>query len=97
MVEPAVAVPAPTLATLVSVRSALVADTPKTAVIVLELVPTLVVNDPEGIVLVTLPATELVTTAVTVQLDAGGIKLPEDSVSVPSPAVAAAVAPLQLV
>ena len=84
-------------ATLVTDRSALVADTPKTAVIVLELVPTLVVKDPEGIVLVTLPATELVTTEVKVQLDAGGIKLPNESVSVPSPAPADAVPPLQLV
>ena len=95
MVEPMV--PLPLEATLVTLKSALLADTPKTAVIVLELVPTLVVNEPEGIVLVTLPATEFVTTAVTVQLEAGGIKLPDASVSVPSPAVAVAATPLQLV
>ena len=95
MVEPMV--PLALEATLVTLKSALVADTPKTAVIVLELVPTLVVNDPEGIVLGRLPATELVTTAVTVQLDAGGIKLPDDSVSVPNPAVAVAAPPMQLV
>ena len=44
--------------------------TPRTAVTVAELVPTEVVKEPEAIVFVTVPATELVTTAVSVQLEA---------------------------
>lgn len=96
MVEPAVAEPAPTLDTLVSVKSAL-AKTLRTAVAVLVLVPTEVVSEPEAIVLVIGPATELVTTAVTVQLEAGGIRVPNDRVKVPAPVAAAAVPPLQLV
>lgn len=83
-------------ATLVTVKSAL-DTTPRTAVAVRELVPTEVVNDPDGIVLVNVPATELVTTVVTVQLEAGGISVPADKVKVPSPLVAAAVPALQLV
>ena len=81
---------------MVTVRSAL-DTTPRTAVAVRELVPTDVVNDPDGIVLVNVPATELVTTVVTVQLEAGGTSVPADKVKVPSPLVAAAVPALQLV
>ncbi len=83
-------------ATLVSVRSAL-ETTLRTAVAVRELVPTEVVNEPDGMVLVKVPDTELVTTVVTVQLDAGGISVPADKVKVPKPAVAAALPALQLV
>lgn len=66
MVEPCTAGP---LATLVVVKSALEL-TPSTAVTVAELVPTEVVREPEAIVFVMVPATELVTTAVNVQLEA---------------------------
>ena len=83
-------------ATLVSVRSA-TDTTLRTAVAVRELVPTEVVNEPDGMVLVRVPDTELVTTVVTVQLDAGGTTVPDDRVNVPILAVAAAVPELQLV
>ena len=84
MVEPAT--PGP-LATLVVVKSALEL-TPRTAVTVAELVPTEVVKEPEAIVFVTVPATELVTTAVSVQLEAWGINVPTGSVKDPAPATA---------
>ena len=84
------------LATLVRVRSAL-AKTPSTAVAVEVLAPKDVTKDPDAIVLVTVPATELVTTVVTVQLEAGGINAPTDKVKVPKPTVAFAEPALQLV
>ena len=62
-----------------------------------ELVPTEVVKEPDGMVLVNVPDTELVTTVVTVQLDPGGISVPADNVKVPRPTVAAALPTLQLV
>ena len=83
-------------ATLVRVRSA-TERTLRTAVAVRELVPTEVVNEPDGMVLVRLPDTELVTTEVTVQLEPGGTTVPDDKVKVPKLAVAAAVPELQLV
>lgn len=60
-------------------------------------VPTDVVNDPAGIVLVIAPATELVTTVVTVQTPAGGMVNPAPSVKLLPPAVAVAAPPVQLV
>lgn len=72
-------------------------DTPKTAVAVRALLPTEVVKDPEGIVLVSVPETELVTTVETEQLEPGGINAPTERVSVPRPAVAVATPVLQLV
>ncbi len=56
------------LEVLVICKSAL-ARTIKPALTVAVLVPTDVVREPAGIVLVMLPETELVTTTVTVQLD----------------------------
>ena len=94
MVEPAVALALE--ATLVSVRSALEA-TERVAVAVLELVPTEVDKEPEGIVLVTVPVMEPVTTLVSVQLSPGGINVPVDKVSEPAPATAVATPALQLV
>ena len=84
MVEPCTAAP---LATLVSVKSALEL-TPSTAVTVAELVPTEVVKEPDAIVFVIVPATELVTTDVIVQVDPCGIKVPAGSVKEPAPAIA---------
>ena len=80
---------------VVSVRSA--AKTPSVAVAADVLVPSDVVKDPAGIVLVTVPPTELVTMLVSVQLAAGAINVPADRVSVPKPTVAFAVPALQLV
>ena len=57
MVRPCV--PVLELATLVTVRSA-IDNTPRTAVAVRELVPTEVVKEPDGMVLVNVPDTELV-------------------------------------
>ncbi len=94
MVPPAV--PLAVLGVLVTVRSALEA-TERVAVAVLELVPTEVDNEPEGIVLVIVPAMELVTTLVSVQLSPGGIKVPTDKVNVPAPITAAAAPAVQLV
>lgn len=68
-----------------------VGTTPITALTVVELVPTEVVNEPGAIVLVTVPPTELVTTTVMVQVDACGIKVPRGSVK--EPVFGVAVAP----
>ncbi len=93
-------VPVEELATLVTVRSA-IESTPRVAVAATELVPTDVVKEPAGIVLVSVtvevPEIELVTTVVTVQLEPGGTTVPADKVKVPRFAVAAAVPALQLV
>ena len=94
MVEPATALAV--LAVLVSVKSAFEA-TERVAVAVLELVPTEVDKEPEGIVLITVPVIELVTTLVSVQLRPGGIKVPTDKVSVPAPITAVAAPAVQLV
>jgi hypothetical protein len=94
-VPPAVAVPAPTLETFVTVRSAL-AKTLNTALTVAVFVPTEVVSEPAGIVLVIVPATELVTTTETEQLEPWGMRVPAANVRDPSPGVEFAV-PIQLV
>ena len=65
------------------------------AVAVEALAPTDVVREPEGIVFVSGPPTELVTTTVTVQVDAWGIKVPDGRDSDPAPAVAVATPALQ--
>ena len=75
-------------------RSAL-AFTTRTAVATEVLVPTEVVKEPAAIVLVIVPPTELVTTTVTVQVDACGINVPAARVKEPEPGVAVATAPLQ--
>jgi hypothetical protein len=62
-----------------------------TALTVAELVPAEVVKEPDGMVLVTVPPTELVTTTVTVQVDACGIRVPIASVK--EPVLGVAVAP----
>ncbi len=59
----------------------------KVALPTFELAPTVVVRDPAGIEFVTVPPTELVTTAVTVQNEPGGMTAFTGSVSVPSPAL----------
>lgn len=84
------------VATLLTTRSAL-ALTLKTAVAVFELLPTEVVSDPAGIVLVTVPPTALVTTLEMAQLAPGGMTAPAASVSVPRPVVAATVPGTQVV
>ena len=61
------------------------------------LLPTEVVKEPEAIVLVKVPTTELVTTVVKVQLAPGGISVPAARVTVPKFTVALAVPGLQLV
>ena len=81
-------------ATLVRVRSALEVTT-RTAVAAEALVPTEVVKEPTAIVLVTVPPTELVTTTVTVQVEACGINVPAGRVKEPELGVAVATAPLQ--
>ena len=91
MVEPCTAGP---LATLVSTKSAL-APTPSTAVTVAELVPTEVVNEPDAMVFVTDPAIELVTTAVSVQVEPCGITVPSGRVNEPAPATADTDPPVQ--
>ena len=68
-----------------------------TAVAVDALVPTDVVKEPEAIVLVKVPTTELVTTLVKVQLAPGGMSVPAARVNVPKFTVAVAVPGLQLV
>lgn len=93
MVPPAVAL---TLdAVFVTCKSA--PSTLKTAVAVLVLVPSAVVNEPEGTVFVTVPREELVTTAVTVHVAPGGMTVPDESVNVPAPGVAPTTPPTQLV
>lgn len=87
--------PLPLEATLVTDRSEL-ARTLNTALAVDVLVPTEVVSDPAGIVLVIVPETELVTTTETEQLEPWGIRVPAASVSEPTPGVEFAV-PIQLV
>ena len=82
-------------ATLVTVRSAL-AKTLRTAVAVAVFVPTDVVSDPDGIVLVIVPPTELVTATETTQLEPWGIKVPVANVREPRPGVEFAV-PIQVV
>lgn len=53
-------------------------------------------SEPAGMVLVTVPPTELVTTTEAVQTEPGGIRVPAANVNVPAPAVAVTV-PAQLV
>lgn len=89
------AVPLTLEATLVTCRSAL-ATTLRTAVTELVLVPTEVVREPAGIVLVNVPEAELVTTTLKEQLAPGGICVPDDSVTLVPPGVLPAV-PIQLV
>ena len=79
---------------MVRVRSAL-AVTTRTAVATEVLVPTEVVKEPAAIVLVIVPPNELVTTTVTVQVDACGINVLAARVKEPEPGVAVATAPLQ--
>lgn len=62
--------------------------TPSVAVAVVEFVPTEVVREPEAIVFVTVPKIELVTTAVKVQVDPGGITVPTGNVKDPARATA---------
>ena len=69
--------------------------TTKTAEAAFSLVPTLVTKAPAAIVLVTVPATELVTTTVTVQMDAGEINVPAGRVTDPPPGGAVATPPVQ--
>lgn len=59
------------------------------------LVPTEVVSEPEAMVLVTVPLTELVTTAVSVHAEACGIKVPAGSVNELAPAPAETLPALQ--
>ena len=72
-----------------------VGTTPITALTVVELVPTEVVNEPGAMVLVTVPPIELVTTTVMVQVDACGIKVPTGRVREPVLGVAVAMLELQ--
>jgi hypothetical protein len=72
-----------------------VAVTLKTALTVNELVPTEVVKEPAGMVFVTVPPVELVTTTVTVQVDDCGIKVPSDRVKEPVLGVAVAEPEIQ--
>ena len=72
-----------------------VGTTPITALTVVELVPTEVVNEPGAMVLVTVPPIELVTTTVMVQVDACGIKVPIGRVREPVLGVAVAMPELQ--
>ncbi|MES2191951.1 MAG: hypothetical protein V4454_17655 [Pseudomonadota bacterium] len=91
--------PTPTvviLANLATVRLT-AGVTLNTALTVAVFVPTEVVRDPAGIVLVIVPETELVTTVVTVQTPAGGMVNPAPSVKLLPPATAAAAPPVQLV
>ena len=75
MVAPGVALAG---AVIVMAKSA-IAFTAKEAVTVAEFAPSEVVNEPAAIVLVTVPANKLVTTAVIVQLEPCGIKVPTGS------------------
>ena len=65
------------------------------AVAVKELLPTDVVNEPDGMVFVSVPPIELVTTTVIVQVEAWGIKVPEGSDREPAPATTEATPALQ--
>ena len=65
------------------------------AVAVKELLPTDVVNEPDGMVFVSVPPIELVTTTVIVQVEDWGIKVPEGSDREPAPATAEATPALQ--
>lgn len=82
--------------TLPTLKSALLV-TPRTADTVELLEPTDVVSEPDGIVLVSDPDTELVTTTLSEQEALGGINVPWARVTVPKPIVALAVPGLQLV
>ena len=62
--------------------------TPSVAVAAKGFAPTEVVKEPEAIVFVTVPTTELVTTAVNVQVEAGGINVPAGNVRDPALATA---------
>ena len=79
---------------MLKVRSAL-AFTARTAVATEVLVPPEVVKEPAAIVLVIVPPTELVTTTVTVQVDACGINVLAGRVKEPAPGVATATPALQ--
>ena len=57
--------------------------------------PTDVVNEPEGMVFVSVPLTELVTTTVIVHEEAGGINVPAESETDPAPGAAVATPALQ--
>lgn len=81
------------LITLTRLKSA--PSTPSVAVAVVEFAPTEVVREPEAMVFVTVPTTELVTTAVNVQVDAGGINVPAGNVSDPVLATADTAPALQ--
>ena len=61
----------------------------------MEFSPTDVTKEPEAIVFVAVPTTELVTTAVNVQVDAGGISVPAGNVSDPLLATAVTAPALQ--
>ena len=63
----------------------------------LELAPTEVDKEPDGIVLVMAPVAVLVTTLVKVQLSPGGISVPADSVKELEPDTAVALPASQLV
>jgi hypothetical protein len=65
------------------------------AVAVKELEPADVFNEPEGMLLVSVPPIELVTTAEIVQVEACGIRVPEGSDNDPAPATAVATPPVQ--
>ena len=65
------------------------------AVAVKELEPADVVNEPEGMVLVSVPLIELVTTAEIVHVEAWGIRVPEGRDNDPAPATADAAPAVQ--
>ena len=71
--------------------------TAKVALPTFEFPPTVVVNEPTGIELVTVPASELVTTVVTVQDEFGGMTVPIGNVSVPNPELTDGTPAAQLV
>ena len=87
-----VVLPTATVVVLLSLLTArlTVGVTAMAAVAVKELEPTDVVNEPEGIVFVSVPPPELVTTTEIVQVEAWGIRVPEGSDNEPEPAVAKA-------
>ena len=82
--------------TLLTLKSALLV-TPSTAETVVLLEPTEVVKEPDGIVLVSDPDVELVTTTLSEHDELGAMTVPWAKVKVPSPIVALAVPGLQLV
>ena len=84
----------PALTALLVTKLAL-KSTPNTAVTVTELVPTEVDREPEAIVLVAVPLTEVVTTDVMKHLEAGGMTVPIGNVSDPAPGAADTVPKLQ--